>query len=107
MINMKYVGLVKVGDSYERFDRLKDADIACDFIGFSEEGDFGEMRYYDIRDEQGKNYINSLKPNETKTVCFGRILNEDELSYLYLNPNSGAFQLSDEALKIGYVEVEF
>lgn len=65
----------------------------------------GEMEYYDVRSEEGKNYISSLKPGESCTVHMAWIVNETEPDELYLNLNPAGGLFDKESLEIGYVDI--
>lgn len=65
-----------------------------------------EMTYFDVRSEENKNYISSLKPGESCTVHMAWIVNETDLDELYLNVNpSGGFEFDKESLEIGFVDI--
>ncbi|MCI8860378.1 MAG: DUF4367 domain-containing protein [Lachnospiraceae bacterium] len=67
-----------------------------------------EMPYYDVHGgERGNNYIANIKPGETKTVHMAWVVTEEELGNLYINLDTygGAYEFSDSALEIGYVDV--
>ena len=65
-----------------------------------------EMTYFDVRSEENKNYISSLKPGESCTVHMAWIVNETDLDELYLNVNpSGGFEFDKESLEIGLVDI--
>ena len=66
----------------------------------------GEMAYYDVKSEENKNYISSLKPGESCTVHMAWIVNETDLDELYLNVNpSGGLKFDKESLEIGFVDI--
>ncbi len=67
-----------------------------------------EMLYYDVHGgERGNNYIPSIQPGETVTVHMAWVVKEEDLGKLYLSLNtSGGTEFSDDALKIGYVDIK-
>lgn len=68
--------------------------------------DFLEMYYWDVQGgEEGKNYIDSLKPGETAIVHVAWIVPEQDLGYLYLNLHGYPYEFSEESLATGYVDI--
>lgn len=66
----------------------------------------GEMSYYDVRGgERGNNYIPQIKAGETVEVHVGYFVNEDELPYLYLNPQGGSYEFNENDLETGLVDI--
>lgn len=69
---------------------------------------FRELLYYDVREgEQGKNYIASIQPGETKTVHMAWVVTDEELPELYLSLDTGGgtCEFTDSSLKTGYVDI--
>lgn len=104
-----FVGLEKTDDGYAIFDRaLTDDDDATDMVTYDKLGRFGEMDYYDIHSgERKNNYIPSLQPGESVTIHVAKIVNEDELDKMYLSLDTygSAYELSEESLNTGYVDI--
>lgn len=66
------------------------------------------MYYSDVRGgKEGKNYITSIKPGESATVHMAWLVPEEELGHLYLSLDTfgGAYEFSDSALEMGYVDI--
>ena len=67
-----------------------------------------DMLYYDVHGSKGeKNYIASISPGETVTVYMAWIVTEEELGSLYINLDTygGAYEFTENSLKIGYVDI--
>ena len=68
-----------------------------------------EMQYYSVSEEygNGRNYISSLKPDESVQVDMAWIVNESDLDHMYLNINGDgtAYEFSDATLKMGLVDI--
>lgn len=68
-----------------------------------------EMQYYSVSEKygNGRNYISSLKPDESVQVDMAWIVNENDLNHMYLNLNGdgAAYEFSDATLKTGLVDI--
>lgn len=68
-----------------------------------------EMQYYSVSEDygNGRNYISSLKPDESVQVDMAWIVNENDLDHMYLNLNGdgAAYEFSDATLKMGLVDI--
>lgn len=102
-----FVGLVGDENGYTFYDRaLCDNDENTEYVSTSTIGGFGEMDYYDIHSgERNNNYISSIKPGETVTVHFAKIVNEDEMDKMYMSLECAPYEFSEEALETGYVDL--
>lgn len=70
----------------------------------------GEMIYYTVRggeDQNGSNYISSLKAGETITMEIGFLVNEEDLEHLYLSadPYTTAYEFNEYVCKSGFVNI--
>lgn len=94
---------------YAIYDRITQEENApWDKIENTEVARLGEMGFWDCHGEgdgNGENYIDKLEPGETATVHMAWVVNEDELPYLYLGVKGGAYNLSEEGLETGYVDI--
>lgn len=67
---------------------------------------FVEMYYMDVfGKEEHKNYIDSLQPGETATVHVAWVVPEQDLGYMYLNLCGNPYEILEEELAIGYVDI--
>ena len=67
---------------------------------------FVEMYYMDMfGKEEHKNYIDSLQPGETATVHVAWVVPEQDLGYMYLNLCGNPYEILEEELAIGYVDI--
>ncbi|MCI8326682.1 MAG: hypothetical protein HFI37_02780 [Lachnospiraceae bacterium] len=69
----------------------------------------GEMIYCDVLGgEEQKNYIDSLKVGEKKTVHLGIVVDEEQLKYSYLNLCGDGYtsEFSEAVLKTGLVDIQ-
>ncbi|MGL6198266.1 MAG: DUF4367 domain-containing protein [Lachnospiraceae bacterium] len=107
LFNSCFVGLVEDENGHTFYDRaLWDNDENTDYVSASTIGGFGEMDYYDIHSgERNNNYIPSIKPGETVTVHFAKIVIEDEMDKMYISLEGGAYEFSEESLATGYVDL--
>lgn len=66
-----------------------------------------EMGYSDVRDDNGKNYISSLKQGESIQVHMAWVVNETDLKNLYLNLNGtgAAYEPDAEVCDTGVVYI--
>lgn len=70
-----------------------------------------DMEYYDLLHDtinNGGNWLNELEPGETRTVRLAFLVNEDEMDMLYLNlgiVNHGTYEISEDDLAVGYVDI--
>ena len=55
----------------------------------------------------GGNYISSLKPGESVQIKMGWIVNENDLSHMYLNlaGDAAIYEFSDMVLEAGLVDI--
>ncbi|MDD3361466.1 MAG: DUF4367 domain-containing protein [Hespellia sp.] len=94
---------------YTFYDRAKeDGDDQTNAISYEGSSPLGEMVYYDIHGgTRNNNYITSLMPQESVTLHIAGIVNEDELDKMYLNlsTSGGTTSFTEEALKMGYVDI--
>lgn len=107
MFGGSFIGLTETADGYTIYDRAAENSQA-DYIDAGSVGGFGEMDYYDTHGgERNNNYIPSLAPGETVTVHIAKVVNEDEMDKMYLSLDTDlvAFEFTDEALQIGYVDI--
>lgn len=66
----------------------------------------GDMPCFDTGGEEDKNYIAVLNPGESAVVHMAWIVNESDLSQLYLNLNTfGGTFFTEESLETGYVDI--
>lgn len=69
---------------------------------------FAEMWYYDVHGgERHNNYITHLKANKTATVHMAWLVLEEELEYLYLdlNTHGSGYEVNEDSLEVGYVDI--
>ena len=80
-----------------------------DFIRGSSSAARQEMVYYSVSEDYGNggNYISGLKPGESVEIKMGWIVNEKDLSHMYLNlAGDGAYyEISDMVLETGLVDI--
>lgn len=80
-----------------------------DFIQGSSKATRQGMVYYSVVEDYGNggNYISSLKPGESVQIRMGWIVNEKDLSHMYLNlAGDGAiYEFSDMVLEAGLVDI--
>ena len=103
----RFESVIKKDGKYAFYDRAAedgndDTDMTVD-SGYALDT---EMDYYDLIDSSkgnGKNFITSLKPGETKTIHIGKLVNADELDKLYLNLYNGTEELTPQ--HSGYVDI--
>ncbi len=72
----------------------------------------GEMIYYNVRggeDQNGSNYIPSLKAGEEITMEVGFLVNEEDLKHLYLSvsPYSSAYEFDEYICESGLVNISY
>lgn len=107
MFFCSFIGMTESDNGYTLYNRaISDGDDTTDSIAASSAGGFGEMDYYDVHGgERGNNHIPVIQPGETVTVHIGKIINEDEMDKLYLSfdPAAAVYEVTEEALEIGYV----
>ena len=80
-----------------------------DFIRGSSSAARQGMVYYSVSEDYGNggNYISGLKPGESVEIKMGWIVNEKDLSHMYLNlAGDGAYyEISDMVLETGLVDI--
>lgn len=68
----------------------------------------GEMSYYTVRggeNQNGSNYISSLKAGETVTMEVGFLVNEEDLEHMYLSANPTGSVFDEYVYKSGFVNI--
>ena len=67
----------------------------------------GNMTWFSQKDENGKNYIPSLKPGGSTQVVMAWIMDEPDLENMYLNLNSsgGSYFIGTDELKTGVIAI--
>lgn len=67
----------------------------------------GNMTWFSQKDENGKNYIPSLKPGESTQVVMAWIMDEPDLENMYLNLDSGggSYFIGTDELKTGLIAI--
>lgn len=105
-----FVNLLQQDNGYKIYNRSEmDNDEQTDFYTATKNGGAGEMQFYDVHDEvENKNYISELKPGETVVVHMARIMNEDELPYLYLSLSAAGgtgLEFTEDMLEQGFVDI--
>lgn len=104
-----FMGINENKNGYIIYDRaFKDADNGTDRIIADSMGGFGEMDYYDCRySKDSKNYISSIKPDQTVTVHVAKVINSDELDkmFLSLDTEGSVYEFTKDALEMGYVDI--
>lgn len=80
-----------------------------DFIRGSSRAARQGMVYFSVSEDYGNggNYISGLKPGESVQIKMGWIVNEKDLSHMYLNlAGDGAYyEISDMVLETGLVDI--
>lgn len=102
-----FTGLQEEEGAFTIYDRAK-LKQEGDEVSYAGPGSFGEMQFYDVHGgERSNNYIPSLNPGETISIQMARIINEDELPYMYLDlcSSGSSYEISEESLKQGYVDI--
>lgn len=66
-----------------------------------------EMGYYSVSEDYGNggNYISSLKPGESVQIRMGWIINEKDLSHMYLNLSGEYAEFGDMTRETGLVDI--
>lgn len=98
-----FTGIREDGSIFERLGQYVEGKVS-----YTSVGRLGEMDFYDVHGgERNNNHIPVMKPGETVTVHMARIVNEDELDYLYLNLDigGGEFEFTEGGLEQGYVDI--
>lgn len=94
---------------YEIYDSTDQSGNGFDRIIWDDVAKTPEMQYYNVSEDygNGKNYISSLKPDESIQVNMAWIVTENDLDHLYLNLNGdgAAYQFSDSILETGLVDI--
>ena len=83
------------------YDEVRDCKLGWDIT------DYGMMDYFDVVDENGKNSIPELAPDETVTLQLAFVVNEFQADKLLLSLNGEGVGTSfgDRGLAIGYVDL--
>ena len=80
-----------------------------DFVQGSSKATRQEMVYCSVVEDYGNggNYISSLKPGESVQIKMGWIVNENDLSHMYLNlaGDAAIYEFSDMVLEAGLVDI--
>ena len=104
--------LMFVDEKYGKYQCYNDSCAAgdgYDFIQGSSRATRQEMVYCSVVEDYGNggNYISSLKPGESVQIKMGWIVNEKDISHMYLNlAGDGAFcEFSDMVLEAGLVDI--
>ena len=111
--HMLYLGALMLLDHedgiYEIYDTEEQFGDGFDRVIWNGGAKTPEMQYYSVSEDygNGKNYISSLKPDESVQVDMAWIVNEDDLDHMYLNLNGdgAAYDFSDATLKMGLVDI--
>ena len=94
-------------DGFTIFEPTPTEDVDYDFWENSDISDYGRMDYFDIVNDEGKNYIPELAPGETAELQLAFVVNECQADKLLLslsNDSSGT-AFSEWDLAIGYVDL--
>lgn len=110
MLSIGSIMLMKHEDGeYRVYDAEEESGEGYDYIMGDGVARTAEMVYSSVKedDENGKNYISSLKPGESITVEMAWIVNEDNLKDMYLNLNGDgdAYSIEDYLMKTGVVYI--
>lgn len=89
------------------FEPTPAEDVEYDYWTDSDISEHGRMDYFDVVNEDGKNYIPELAPGETVTLQLGFVANECQADKLLLSFNSegDGSSFRDRGLAIGYVDL--
>lgn len=94
---------------YEIYDPEEHSGDGFDRVIWNGGAKTPEMQYYSVSEDygNGRNYISSLKPDESVQVDMAWIVNESDLDRMYLNINGdgAAYEFSDATLKMGLVDI--
>ena len=94
---------------YEIYDPGEQSGDGFDRVIWNGGAKTPEMQYYSLSEDygNGRNYISSLKPDESVQVDMAWIVNENDLDHMYLNLNGdgAAYEFSDATLKMGLVDI--
>ena len=95
--------------TYQIYDNANASGDGYDCIEGSSKAGRKEMVYYSVSEAYGNggNYISSLKPGESVQIKMGWIVNEKDLSHMYLNlsGDGASEEFSDMVLETGLVDI--
>lgn len=111
--HMLYIGSLMLlnheNGIYEIYDPGEQSGDGFDRVIWDGGAKTPEMQYYSLSEDygNGRNYISSLKPDESVQVDMAWIVNENDLDHMYLNLNGdgAAYEFSDATLKMGLVDI--
>ncbi len=111
--HMLYIGSLMLlnheNGIYEIYDPGEQSGDGFDRVIWNGGAKTPEMQYYSLSEDygNGRNYISSLKPDESVQVDMAWIVNENDLDHMYLNLNGdgAAYEFSDATLKMGLVDI--
>lgn len=111
--HMLYIGSLMLlnheDGTYEIYDPGEQSGDGFDRVIWNGGAKTPEMQYYSLSEDygNGRNYISSLKPDESVQVDMAWIVNENDLDHMYLNLNGdgAAYEFSDATLKMGLVDI--
>lgn len=108
--HMLYIGsLMLLNHENEIYDPGEQSGDGFDRVIWNGGAKTPEMQYYSLSEDygNGRNYISSLKPDESVQVDMAWIVNENDLDHMYLNLNGdgAAYEFSDATLKMGLVDI--
>lgn len=109
--HMLYMGNMVLLDCqdgrYQIYDPEKQAGDGYDRISWDGVARMAEMEYYSCVDEDGKNYISSLKPGESIQVNMAWVVNENDLNHMYLclDGKGSSYGFTESMLKTGLVDI--
>lgn len=108
LFNGSLLAICQSGEEYVLYDRSAREDGQWDKTENAGVAWLGGMNFFDSHGQgygNGQNYIDALEPGETATVHMAWVVNEDELPYLYLSFTGDAYNISEEGLETGYVDI--
>lgn len=108
LVNNGLIPICKNGDGYAIYDRdAGKADTAWDKVESTGVAWCGEMQFFDWRTDYGNggNFIETIAPGETVSLHMAWIVDEDQLEYLYMAVNCSPYEITQEGLKTGYVDI--
>ena len=113
LCHIQYLGSLLFADekdgTYQIYDNENARGDVYDYIKDSSRAVRKEMVYYSVSEAYGNggNYISSLKPGESVQIKMGWIVNEKDLSHMYLNlsGDGASEEFSDMVLETGLVDI--